>query len=605
MMHHSYRPFPRSRMQAPQLFAILFGALSPASAEHYRVYFLGGQSNGNGRGDAAELDDVLGSPQADVRFYWHRTQVTNNVGHLEENTWIDLAPGSGHGTTSPVYAKEFGSEISFGRTMADADPETKIAIIKYTHGGTNLHTQWAATGDRYASFVATAAAGLVALEEAGDTYDLGGMIWHQGESDAGSLTNANAYEANLTDLISRVRDDVFGGAKLPFIVGSLSNSQNSSIETLGSAWYILRQAQEAVAADGVHVGFVNTDGYPTRPGEAIHFSHEGQLSMGRDFAAEMLRIEALPSLVDSDRDGLSDTEEGELGTNPNEPDTDRDGQDDLFEVNAGTDPLNGSSSFKITGFALEDGQVTLSWPSQSGREYEIEMSNDLIEWQMIESRISSSIESTTSWSGSPNAGGGEIIASYQATGSLNGNFDTSSFDSIDSISGSTASRLRQNGSLTGGGANSFILGNALFDTSDSGSPGFNLAGAAGGSRSAAIAAGDVFSFTMRPDDGEVSYDRLSFFSNQFGTSALVDVSYTIGGVETFVLEGFSPPVSNAAVEKTTIDFENFTSSEEVSWSFYLYGAANETHGIRFDDIALFQAENLLPEVTRYYRIRLK
>ena len=47
--------------------------------------------------------------------------------------------------------------------MADADPTTNIAIIKYTHGGTNLHTQWAASGDKYASFVATAQAGLAAL----------------------------------------------------------------------------------------------------------------------------------------------------------------------------------------------------------------------------------------------------------------------------------------------------------------------------------------------------------------------------------------------------------------------------------------------------------
>lgn len=33
----------------------LLGLAVSARAEHYRVYLLGGQSNGNGRGDAAEL----------------------------------------------------------------------------------------------------------------------------------------------------------------------------------------------------------------------------------------------------------------------------------------------------------------------------------------------------------------------------------------------------------------------------------------------------------------------------------------------------------------------------------------------------------------------
>lgn len=85
----------------------------PLSAAHYQVYLLGGQSNGNGRADAARLTAPLDAPQTDVRFYWHRTQSVNNVGHLVENQWIDLAPGSGHGSGAPVYAKEFGCEVSF------------------------------------------------------------------------------------------------------------------------------------------------------------------------------------------------------------------------------------------------------------------------------------------------------------------------------------------------------------------------------------------------------------------------------------------------------------------------------------------------------------
>ncbi len=44
--------------------------------------------------------------------------------------------------------------------------------------------------------------------------------------------------------------------------------------------------------------------------------------------------------IDSDFDGLTDAQEGVLGTNPNNPDTDGDGYNDALEVTQGSDPLN-------------------------------------------------------------------------------------------------------------------------------------------------------------------------------------------------------------------------------------------------------------------------
>ncbi|MCH7227091.1 sulfatase-like hydrolase/transferase [Haloferula sp. A504] len=294
------------------LFTVhLAGSLHGA---HYRVYLLGGQSNGNGRGDASQLGSPYNAAQSDVRFYWHRTQAVSNVGHLTEDAWIDLDTGSGHGTTSPVYPREFGPEVSFGRAMADNDPAVNIALIKYTEGGTNLHTQWASGGTQYTTFVSTVQTALAALTSAGDTYELGGMIWVQGEADTDG--NAVNYETNLTNLINRVRNDLFGGTSAPFVLSGLSDSQyGAQITTPGTGSYRVRQAQEAVAAAMNQVGFVNTDGFQVRAGDAIHFEYNGQIALGQGLAAGMLSLEANPpppppptttsTLIDHTFDGLA------------------------------------------------------------------------------------------------------------------------------------------------------------------------------------------------------------------------------------------------------------------------------------------------------------
>ena len=116
------------------------------------------------------------------------------------------------------------------------------------------------------------------------------MLWHQGESDTGSATSADNYQANLTNLIARVRGDLFGGRPLPFVIGSLSNSQYGNITTPGSGPYKVRQAQEAVAAADPTVGIVITDGYGVRS-DVIHFDHNGQVALGQDFATRMLTLE--------------------------------------------------------------------------------------------------------------------------------------------------------------------------------------------------------------------------------------------------------------------------------------------------------------------------
>ncbi len=94
-------------------------------------------------------------------------------------------------------------------------------------------------------------------------------------------------------------------------------------------------------------------------------------------------------LLDSDGDGLNDTDEALAGTDPLNPDTDSDGSLDGAEAEAGTDPLDGTSLFRITRLVKDPvtGFVTVTWSSVPGRSYALEYSSDMINWQEASSGI--------------------------------------------------------------------------------------------------------------------------------------------------------------------------------------------------------------------------
>ena len=79
--------------------------------------------------------------------------------------------------------------------------------------------------------------------------------------------------------------------------------------------------------------------------------------------SEKLKIRINPG-YDSDGDGLTDSEENAIGTDPNNPDTDGDGFSDGDEVNQGTDPLD-PNSHPQPGYIDSDDpmDITISSPS--------------------------------------------------------------------------------------------------------------------------------------------------------------------------------------------------------------------------------------------------
>ena len=253
-----------------------------STVNRVRVILLGGQSNADGRADSTELPTTpvnLQQAQGDVDLFYNIEGGTATLAALSP----DLSETS-----------QFGPEITLGRSMADlwsVDDRTRVAIVKYANGGTNLQIDWKAGGDatttgdgpEYATFQQTVQGGLTELATLypDAALDLLGMVWMQGESDAVNGYE-NQYQANLTAFIADVRATY--GADLPFIIGRLSSAQTN---LPAGALATVRAAQSAVADTVAKVTLIDTDTFGIQT-DNLHFDAAGQQALGNASAAALI-----------------------------------------------------------------------------------------------------------------------------------------------------------------------------------------------------------------------------------------------------------------------------------------------------------------------------
>ena len=169
--------------------------------------------------------------------------------------------------------------------MAESDPGVTIGLVPCAFGGTPLK-RWERGGDLYSNAVHRAQ---LAMREG----TLKGIIWHQGESDAGTATNANSYGDRLARMIQDIRADL-GSPGVPFVVGQI-----------GEFLYD-RGPEHSPYARGGERGTRRTPGESPRhrlcalakglkdKGDQLHFDAASQRELGRRYAAEMLRLQGAP-----------------------------------------------------------------------------------------------------------------------------------------------------------------------------------------------------------------------------------------------------------------------------------------------------------------------
>lgn len=289
-------------------FAVVLMAVGVVQATDFHVYFLGGQSNMDGYGYVNQLPVELSAVQPKVMMFHGNTSPDGRTvdGH---GIWSPLKPGHGVGFQSDGktnrYSDRFGVELSFAQAMQNQYPDRRIAIIKYSRGGTSID-QDAAGGfgcwepdfnqgngiNQYDHFLATVrnAHEVTDIDGDGSPDRLipAGILWMQGESDAHYTPEiAKRYQANLRRLMDLIRA-AFRADDLPVVIGQISYSKKEP-----PSWKhgeIVRQAQaDYVAADGKAALVTSTDDYGYS--DPWHYDTPGYLDLGREFAKQLNGLE--------------------------------------------------------------------------------------------------------------------------------------------------------------------------------------------------------------------------------------------------------------------------------------------------------------------------
>ncbi|MEI7902300.1 MAG: sialate O-acetylesterase [bacterium] len=264
------------------------GAVTARAAEHYEAFLLAGQSNMDGRGNKGELKGDLAQwarQQTDVLIAFHGgglkrpLSVSDGLQPLEPGYSgglpKDAAPGDKF-----VPGKGFGPEVSFGAAMAKSLGK-KVLLIKCSEGGTNLRNDWSPNqrSKLYDQFIAFTQQTLKDVRAKGDTFTLRGMIWHQGEGDAGPTPGA--YQNLLAEFSGRVRADL-QTPELPFVIGELGDDGKGKRD-------VVRADQKATAAAVPHTAFASAEGVGLGE-DKTHFTSAGQIEFGKRFAQAMLTL---------------------------------------------------------------------------------------------------------------------------------------------------------------------------------------------------------------------------------------------------------------------------------------------------------------------------
>jgi hypothetical protein len=236
--------------------------LPRVAKERFHLYLLAGQSNMAGRGVPGEED----------RTAHRRVFVLNQV-----NRWA-LAVDPLHFDKPKIVG--VGPGLTFGKAMADADPNVIIGLIPCAVGGSPVSV-WKPEAFYDATGVHPYDDALKRCRIAKRRGVFKGVLWHQGESDSDAM-HGPLYAKRLTELITRLRREL-GEPDLLFVAGTPADA---FIERKPDARLVI-EAIKAVAKADANVLWVSGAGLACKT-DLVHFNTEAARELGRRYAQAVM-----------------------------------------------------------------------------------------------------------------------------------------------------------------------------------------------------------------------------------------------------------------------------------------------------------------------------
>jgi hypothetical protein len=239
-------------------FTFVAGALLGQPVD---LFLLIGQSNMAGRGVVGEED---------------KKPIEGVFAFSKEKTWV--------AAVDPVHFDRpdrtgVGLARSFATTLLGMKAAQSVGLIPAAFGGSALH-EWVPGSAHYTNAVARVKA---ALEAAGPGAKLRGILWHQGEADAGDEERAVTYRIRFARMIAALRKEL-GAEKVPVVVGQLGEFvQEKAYPQLG-------RVNAELAVLPLHVplcGFVSSQGLKDK-GDQLHFDTPSLKEFGHRYALAWL-----------------------------------------------------------------------------------------------------------------------------------------------------------------------------------------------------------------------------------------------------------------------------------------------------------------------------
>ena len=182
----------------------------------------------------------------------------------------------------------FGPEMAFARTLLEAQPNRRLSVVKAAFSGTALGRDWdpndpGEAGSCYRALLEEVKQARQAAKAEGVHLEPTALLWVQGESDA-RPGEVDRYAERMTAMVKSLRE-AWRAPELAVLLAV--NTQFG----LGKNPHMpgIVKAQEAVAAADPRAVYVDTSAAPVV--NAAHFSSQGTLDVGRQFAEALVALE--------------------------------------------------------------------------------------------------------------------------------------------------------------------------------------------------------------------------------------------------------------------------------------------------------------------------